>query len=104
MAKLRADSTVGGEPIGTGSSAIVIGTATPDVTKTDTLWIDTGNNSVIKYSNGTSWIATGGASVSIGTTAPAVSKTDTLWIDTGNSSVIKYSNGSSWIATGATWK
>lgn len=97
MAILRADSTVGGKPI--GMSSIYIGDSAP--TEGDyTLWINSTSN-MISYKSGTEWVNAGGAGggVSVGTTAPDVTKTDVAWIDTSSTpGTIKYSNGTAWVA------
>lgn len=38
---------------------VVVSSEQPDVSKTDFLWVDLGNNAILKYSTGTEWIPVG---------------------------------------------
>ena len=38
---------------------LIVSSAAPDVTKTTVLWVDLGNNSILKYSDGTQWLPVG---------------------------------------------
>ena len=38
---------------------VVVSDTAPDVTKTTVLWVDLGNNSILKYSDGTQWLPVG---------------------------------------------
>lgn len=67
------------------------------------LWIDTGNDNVLKYYNGSQWVpltAAGGGFV-VSDTAPE--DTGVLWIDTAKGGIMKYYNGTAWAIVAAAW-
>ena len=47
------------KPTISAGGGVVVSAEQPDISKTDFLWVDLGNNAILKYSTGTEWVPVG---------------------------------------------